>query len=257
MHLKSFIPAFWVASLVSLVTSAAFADEVSDTKVACVSALDNAQAQKTARKLKDARASFVACSSESCPGVVREDCAKSLLDLDQTIPSVVLSATVDGQDAVDARVLVDGSVVDGALEGKALVLDPGAHVARFERAGSAPVEIKFVARDGEKNRTVSAAFVLPRSAPRTTPALTKEEGRGFPVLPAVLGGAGLAAIGGGIFMRMSAASDADALQGRCAPTCDPSEREALSDRLVISNVALGVSAVALTASAITWLIARK
>jgi hypothetical protein len=77
------------------------------------------------------------------------------------------------------------------------------------------------------------------------------------VLPMILGGAGLAAIGGGIFMRMSADSDANALQARCAPTCDSSERDALSERLVISNVALGVGAVALTASAITWLIARK
>jgi hypothetical protein len=254
MHLTRFIPAFAAAFLFAGVVHA---DQASDKKVACVSALDNAQSLQSARKLKDARASFVACSSESCPGVVREDCAKSLLELDQTIPSVVLSATVDGQDAIDAKVLVDGVVVEGALEGKSLVVDPGAHVARFERAGSAPVEIKFVAREGEKNRTVSAAFILPRSATKT-PALVKDESnRGLPVLPMILGGAGLAAIGGGVFMRMSAASDAEAMQGRCAPTCDSSERDALSERLVISNVALGVGAVALTASAITWLIARK
>jgi hypothetical protein len=253
MHLKICIPAFVGLSLCA---SAASADEASDKKVACVSALDNAQSLQSARKLKEARASFVACSSDSCPGVVREDCAKSLLDLDQTVPSVVLSATVDGQDAIDARVLVDGAVVDGALEGRAFVVDPGAHVARFERAGSAPVEVKFVAREGEKNRSISAAFILPRSAPAASPAI-KQEGRGWPVLPVVLGGVGLAAIGGGVFMRMSAASEADAMQGRCAPNCDSSEREALSDRLVISNVALGVGAVAVTASAITWLIARK
>jgi hypothetical protein len=253
MHLKICIPAFVGLSLCATV---AFADEASDKKVACVSALDNAQSLQSARKLKEARASFVACSSESCPGVVREDCAKSLLELDQTVPSVVLSATVDGQDAIDARVLVDGAVVDAALEGKALVVDPGSHVARFERKGSAPVEVKFVAREGEKNRTVSAAFILPRNAPSASPTI-KEEGRGWPVLPMVLGGVGLAAIGGGVFMHMSAVSDADAMQGRCAPNCDSSERSALSDRLVISNVALGVGAVALTASAITWLIARK
>lgn len=256
MHLKLSIAApVTVAMLLCASTSSA--DEASDKKVACVSALDDAQSQRSARKLKDARASFVACSSDACPGVVREDCAKSLLDLDQTIPSVVLSATVDGQDAVDARVLVDGNVVDGALEGKSLVVDPGAHVARFERAGSAPVEVKFVAREGEKNRNITAAFVLPRSMMKT-PALVKDENsRGLPVLPMLLGGAGLAAIGGGVFMRMSADSDANALHARCAPNCDSSERDALSERLVISNVALGVGAVALTASAITWLIARK
>jgi hypothetical protein len=254
MHLKLSIPAFAAALLCASTSSA---DEVSDQKVACVSALDNAQSLRSSRKLKEARASFVACSSDSCPGVVREDCAKSLLELDQTIPSVVLSATVDGQDAIDAKVLVDGAAVDGALEGKALIVDPGAHVARFERVGSAPVEVKFIAREGEKNRSIVASFVLPRSMMKT-PALVKDESsRGLPVLPMILGGAGLAAIGGGVFMRMTAASDAEAMQGRCAPNCDSSERDALSERLVISNVALGVGAVALTASAITWLIARK
>jgi hypothetical protein len=252
MHLIRIIP---VIAAIAFAASTANADEASDKKVACVAALDNAQSLQSARKLKEARASFVACSSESCPGVVREDCAKSLLDLDQTIPSVVLSATVEGQDAVDARALVDGSVVDGALDGRSIVVDPGAHVARFERAGSAPVEIKFVAREGEKNRSILASFVIPRS---TTPAIVKDESnKGLPVLPMILGGAGLAAIGGGVFMRMSAASDADSMQSRCAPNCDPSERDALSERLVISNVAIGVGAVALTASAITWLIARK
>jgi hypothetical protein len=58
-------------------------------------------------------------------------------------------------------------------------------------------------------------------------------------------------------LLVTAASDADAMQSSCAPNCDSSERNALSDRLVISNVALGVGAVALTASAITWLVSRK
>lgn len=256
MHLKLFIAAPAALAML-LCADVASADEANDKKVACVGALDNAQSLQSARKLKEARASFVACSNETCPGVVREDCAKSLLELDQTVPSVVLSATVDGQDAIDARVLVDGAVVEGALEGKALVVDPGAHVARFERAGSAPVEIRFVAREGEKNRTVAAAFVLPRSASVTAPRLIKEEGRAWPVLPMVLGGVGLAAIGGGAFMRVSASAEADRMQSTCAPNCDSSERSALSDRLVISNVALGVGAVALTASAITWLVTRK
>ena len=87
------------------------------------------------------------------------------------------------------------------------------------------------------------------------PYVTKR--RSSMMLPFVLGGAGLAAIGGGVFLRMNADADADRLHGTCAPTCDPSERAALGDQLVLSNVALGVGAVALTASAVTWLLARK
>ncbi len=238
-----------------LLAPAAAAQEASAEKLACISALDAAQSLQSAHKLKDARASFVACSSDTCPGVVREDCARSLLDLDATLPSVVLSATVDGHDAADARVSLDGAEIAGALDGRSIVVDPGAHVARFERAGSAPVEVKFIAREGEKNRGVTASFVIPRT-PAARPVVA-EGSRPVPVLPFVLGGAGLAAIGGGVFLRMNADADADRLHGTCAPTCDPSERAALGDQLVLSNVALGVGAVALTASAVTWLLARK
>lgn len=239
-----------------LLAPAAAAEEASAEKLACISALDAAQSLQSAHKLKDARASFVACSSDTCPGVVREDCARSLLDLDATMPSVVLSATVDGHDAADARVSLDGAEIAGALDGRSIALDPGAHVARFERAGSAPVEVKFIAREGEKNRGVAASFVIPRTSSPPRP-VTAEGSRPIPVLPFVLGGAGLAAIGGGVFLRMNADSAAERLHGTCAPTCDPSERAALGDQLVLSNVALGVGAVALTASAVTWLLARK
>jgi len=249
MHLiRSIVP----AALVLLAASSARAD-----KAACVSALDDAQTLQTARKLKDARASLVACSSQECPAVVREDCAKSLLDVDAAIPSIVLSATVDGRDAADARVSLDGVPVDGALDGRSLAVDPGTHVARFEREGSAPVEVKIIAREGEKNRVVSASFVLHREPVAMTRPATAETRSAIPVLPLVLGGIGLTALAGGAFMRLSADADARSLQGACAPKCDPSERDALSNRLVISNVAIGVGAVALTASAVTWLLARK
>lgn len=240
---------------VVLAAPAAAAEEASADKLACVAALDAAQSMQSAHKMKDARASYVACSSEACPGVVREDCARSLVELDAAMPSVVLSATVDGRDATDARVTLDGADVPGALEGRSLAVDPGAHVARFERMGSAPVEVRFIAREGEKNRGITASFVIPRAS--TARPIVAENTRPLPVLPFVLGGAGLAAIGGGIFLRLDAESEADRLHGTCAPSCDPAERAKLGDQLVLSNVALGVGAVALTASAVTWLLARK
>jgi hypothetical protein len=254
MHL---IRAILPAAFVLLAAPSVHAEETNADKLACVSALDNAQSLQTARKMKDARASFVACSAEACPAVVREDCAKSLMDLDATMPSIVLSATVDGHDAADARVTLDGTPMDGALDGRSLAVDPGAHVARFERDGSAPVEVKIIAREGEKNRVVSASFVIQRASATPAKPIAAEGRASIPVLPLVLGGIGISALAGGAFMRLSADADARTLQGTCAPKCDPSERDALSNRLVISNVALGVGAVALTASAVTWLLARK
>jgi hypothetical protein len=79
-----------------------------------------------------------------------------------------------------------------------------------------------------------------------------ESGR-FPVLPVILGGTGLLALGGSFYVRLNADSDADRLRNSCAPSCDQSSRDALSDKLVVANVALGVGIGAIALAAATWL----
>jgi hypothetical protein len=218
-------------------------------KAECVGQLDRAQSLQTARKLREARASYLACSAPACPELVREDCSKSLVELDATIPTIVFSARADGHDVTDARVLLDGEAVSTALDGHSVALDPGNHVARFERTGGGVFETRLVAREGEKNRPVSANFTTttPAEKPKT------ESGRGFPVLPVILGGTGLLALGGSFYVRLNADADADHLRNSCAPSCDQSSRDALSDKLVVANVALGVGIGAIALAAATWL----
>lgn len=218
-------------------------------KAECVGHLDQAQSLQTARKLREARASYVSCSAVTCPELVREDCSRSLVELDAAMTSVVFSARVDGHDVTDARVLLDGEAIASALDGHAVTLDPGAHVVRFERAGGGVSEVRIVAREGEKNRAVGAAFVS--STPAEKPKL--ESGRSFPILPVVLGGTGLLALGGSFYVRLNADSQADHLRSSCAPSCDQASRDALSDKLVVANVALGVGVGFIALAAATWL----
>lgn len=220
-----------------------------EPKAECVSQLDRAQSLQTARKLRDARASYLACSATACPELVREDCARSLVELDATLPTVVFSARAGGHDVTDARVLLDGEAVASALDGHAVALDPGSHVVRFERAGGGVSEIKLVAREGEKNRAVAATF-MDANAPAEKPPV--ESGR-VPVLPIILGGTGLLALGGSFYVRLDANADAADLHKSCAPSCDPSSRDALSDKLVVANVALGIGIGAIALAAATWL----
>lgn len=243
---------------VVLASTTAAADESSSSsvpsavKAECVASLDKAQSMQSARKYKDARASYLACSADSCPDLVREDCAKSLLQLDNTIPTVVFSAKMDDHDVSDARVLLDGEAIAKALDGHAVALDPGNHVARFERAGGGAIEVKLVAREGEKNRAVVATF--PGSiATKPLPKMEQGNGSRFPVLPVVLGSAGLLAIGGSFVFRATASADADEYRRTCAPTCDLSVRDGLSDKLVVANVALGVGIGAVAVAAAAWL----
>ena len=219
-------------------------------KAECVAQLDRAQSREAARQLQQARASYLACSAPACPELLREDCSRSLVELDRSIPTVVFSARGEnGQDVVDARVLLDGEAVSSALDGHAVAVDPGLHVVRFERTGGGVSEVRVVAREGEKNRPVSAAFVTSTPAPEKPKA---ESGR-FPILPVILGGTGLLALGGSFYVRLNADADADRLRSSCAPSCDQSSRDALSDKLVVANVALGVGIGALALAAATWL----
>ena len=232
-------------------TSVARAEEAPD-KAACVAALDEAQASRAGRKLIASRASYVRCSHEACPDMIRDDCSKGLREVDEALPTLVLSATVDGRDATDARVMLDGERL-GGLDGRALSVDPGPHVARFERPGSGPVEVKIVAREGEKNRLVTGTFVIPRAEPKQV----KGEGTSFPVVPVAFATTGALALGGAFLMHVNMTNRANELGNECAPRCSQSDRDALSDRLVLRNVSLGVGIGALVAAAVTYVVASK
>jgi hypothetical protein len=245
-----------LGSAVALVAAAspARADDAASRpdKAACVAAHERAQSLHSTQKLRAAREAFLVCSSEVCPEILREDCARSIADLDATTPSVVFSATAEGGDVVDARVLLDGELVAERLDGRALAIDPGAHTARFLRAGRPPMEVQFVARAGEKNRAVSAAFARPRAS--SSPARVEAEGRRAPVLPILLGSAGVVALGGGLAFRLSADAAAEDMRRSCAPSCDGSARDALGDKIVASNVSFAVGGFALAVAAVTWLV---
>lgn len=223
-------------------------------KAACVQALDHAQTARASRKLLESRASYVQCSHETCPDMIRDDCSKGLREVDEATPSFVLSATVDGRDATDAAVLLDGSKLDkGALDGRAISVNPGPHAVRFVREGSGPVEVKVVAREGEKNRLVTGTFGLPSGRA----AGVKQEGSSLPVVPLTFAAAGTLALGGAFFMHLSMTSRANDLGNSCAPSCSQSDRDSLSDRLVLRNVALGVGIGALAIAAVTYVVGSR
>jgi len=68
------------------------------SKAECVSQFDRAHSMQTARKLQEARASFLASSAAACPNLVREDYTRSLVELQRALPTVVFSACADGRD---------------------------------------------------------------------------------------------------------------------------------------------------------------
>lgn len=259
MSLKTFnrSVSFAIGVGLSLLSLQAKADKASDKREAeakkqmCVSNLDKAQSLQSSHKLMEARESYLACSTDACPELVRQDCAQSLASIDGTIPSAVFTAGAETGEVTDVRVLVDGNLVSEKIDGKSLKLNPGEHTARFIKVGRLPVEVRFVAREGEKNHAVFASFGTP--AKKEEPKKL-ESGKHAPILPILLGGLGLAAVGGGVAFRLSADADARDLRDSCAPACNGSSRDSLSTKLVMSNVSLVSGGVLLAASAVTWLI---
>jgi len=239
----------------TLVASPANADTAPD-KAQCISAHDKAQSSRAGRKLIDARASYVTCSHDACPDLIRSECSKGLREVDEAIPTLVLSASVDGKDATDAKVILDGDRLEKGLDGRAIAVDPGPHMARFERPGSGHVEVKVVAREGEKNRLVTGTFVLPSSSSSNNGQVGKEGSR-FPYVPVAFAATGVLALGTAAFMHINMTDRANELGKSCAPTCDQSDRDALSDRLVLRNVSLVVGIGALAVAAVTYVVGMK
>lgn len=135
-----------------------------ESVAACVAASEDAQALRDAGRLVDARALLIVCAQNTCPPLVRKDCAEWLVDVAANLPTVVLSARdAAGRDLTDVRVSVDGHILTEAMDGRAVFLDPGGHVLRFEVPGTAPLEQRVILRQGEKNRVVSAVLATASS----------------------------------------------------------------------------------------------
>lgn len=154
----------------------------------CATAYEEGQRRQARGQLLDARREAAACAAVSCPAEIVGYCAKLVDELDAAIPTVVIAAVDDrGHDVPGVRVSLDGRDA-GVVDGRPLVVDPGAHRLRgvAPEGGPAPASVDVTVRTGERNRRILLRFVAEREEPST----------GLGYAPAVvafaLGGAGLA-----------------------------------------------------------------
>jgi hypothetical protein len=206
-------------------------------KEACVVAHEQAQELRRASKLLEARDELVACSQSSCPALVRADCAPWLNDVDNALPSVVVTARdASGTEITDVRMLIDGAPVGERLDGRAIGVDPGEHRFRFEHGLSAPIEQRVVIREGEKSRTMAADF---------GPPVERAAQRHGGVLPFLLAGAGGVALGSFAYFGVKGKIDADACHGHCTDA----QSDPVSNELRLADISL-VGGLLLTAAAV-------
>ena len=146
---------------------AAAADNESTAKSSCFDAHEQGQLSRNRGQLRAARASFLQCSNEMCPALVRKDCLEWVEQVTLGQPTVIVAATdAQGRDMGDLRFFVDNELIADHITGAPIVLDPGEHRLRFEAVGVPAIERTVLLREGEKDRRLTIQFATPQQARR-------------------------------------------------------------------------------------------
>jgi len=149
----------WPALLPVALVLTALPAAADPTKDQCVDADTKAQSLRRAGHLAAAREQLRACVVQACPGLVRDDCAQRLDELERMEPTIVFQAQDGaGHDLTAVSVRLDGQRWLDRLDGGAVAVDPGAHTFVFESPGQVTVTRQFVIREGEKARRERVLF---------------------------------------------------------------------------------------------------
>jgi hypothetical protein len=220
-----------------------------DTHVCLTSYVETQKARRDGR-LRAARAAADRCGRPICPDVIRNDCVRWQAELDQAIPTVVLSAVgPDGHDLTDVSILVDGVLFVARLDGRAVAMDPGAHVFRFVAPDGASVEQRVLLAEGERDRAVVGSFAPSadgRPVERPSPAT-----RPVPASVWIVGGVGAAAATVAVTFWSLAlfANPGLVSELSCKPNCPAGSSDTMSLRANIGDIAGAVSLLALGTAA--------
>jgi len=225
------------------------------SRAQCLEAHRNAQELKQSSKLLEAQEHLRVCSSGSCPGAIITDCGNWISELEQVTPSMIFELRLDGKEAFDAKLFVDGKlVVDRA---HAVKVNPGRHTVRVELPPFEPREQDVVLPEGQRMRLISVEFATkanepPPVAPAPVAPAPKETVRPTPVIVyplLTLGIAGLGSFGAFSFLGKSEQND---LEKTCSPDCTKAELEPMKRWYLIGDISGGVGAAALIGTAIVY-----
>jgi hypothetical protein len=210
---------------------------------ACIQSYEQTQVLRRASKLREAREEAAKCSVDACPAVLSKDCAKWLAEIEQSIPTAVFDVrSASGEELTNVKISSDGAPLVERLDGKAVALDVGPHVLRFESIDGKglPVEQNTVIHEGDRNRKISVTL------PITAPSGEKE--RPVPVAAFVFGGVAMASLAAGTIFALSGSSKESDLDG-CKPSCPSDQVNSVSSTYALSDIFLTAGVVSAVAAA--------
>lgn len=245
----------------------------------CLERHRRAQAERREQRLLSASEALRECLTPMCSPVLREDCARLLTEVERDVPSVVFVAESEQGDLSNVTVYDGEHRIATALDGDSVELDPGEHHFTFHSPGMASATRSVVLRVGEQNRRVAVRLVslhvepanaAPAAVPTAPAAVLTAPAMVAPpsdhTLTYALFGAGTALGLGGLWLALSAKSDYDEAETRCAPLCSERSQDrirykslAADGLFVLSGATLAIAVVRLFAmgesgaSASVWL----
>lgn len=230
----------------------------------CAAAYEDNQIQRKKFALRAAREKLLVCVDETCPSVIRSQCADWLREVEQSIPTVTFAALDEsGAEISDVTVLFDDVILKEGLDGKAVAVDPGKHTFKFVAGDRAPIEQELTVREGEKSRIVKVSW-----EGKTPPGDGSgggdveppgTEGGGASVHPAtwILGGVGV--VGMGLFatfgiIGLNEKADASAENGGCEPNCTEDVVDSIRTKFIVADVSLGIGVASLVGAGIVAIV---
>jgi hypothetical protein len=222
-----------------------------DTKNACASSYESSQVLNRKGDLLAARDAMRSCARDACPAFIKNDCIQWLGEVEKSIPSVVLSAQLDGRDVHEVRVEMDGKPFADTLDGHSVDVNPGRHtfVFKYQVGQNHPTQdVVLVVVEGQKNRPVQSAYQTPPPPP-------DEIRRPVPAGAYVLAGLGVLAVGGFATFAELGMSKKNQLNaaGACAPFCSDSQVSPVKTDFLIGDISLAAGVVALGSAAVVLL----
>jgi hypothetical protein len=236
---------------------------------ACISAHEQGQVAKNHDSLLEARARFEECATDACPAPIARECAAFLSELAAQIPTVVFQLKHDPGDAIDARVLVDGREIPGAIGGSAAEVDPGRHRFRFEakdgRTHEVVMDIARAARDqiviGDFRRDAGGDADGPAPNPGTPAPLPLPDAPEDDSGPSYLGPIVMFAVAGaGLVSFLGLAASGKVEENKlddCKPRCQEEDVQRMRNRYLGADISLGIAGASLAAAVVWLLVARS
>lgn len=234
-----------LASLLALTAAhRARAETPEDT---CIAAAESGQRLRKDAKLARARAAFASCARLECPQEVAARCTDWLADVDRATPTIVVGALDGhGKDVSAGTVTMDGAPLEGALAGRALAVDPGAHTLELVTPSGERAAEAIVVREGEKERIVT--LHLPALAAQEPPRVATR-----PVPWTAWGAGALGVVGLGVFGGFAIGGLVDRDSSGCARGCSAGDARRVDAELAVADVGLVIGAVSLGAALVFFL----